>query len=86
MSFDNFRFCKKCLTRDMLDKDTYFKTIKELIENLPEDARASSDIYELRLSVCTDCDRLTDGMCSACGCYVELRAAKVFNKCPYDKW
>ena len=27
-----------------------------------------------------------DGMCRACGCYVELRAAMRKNACPYEKW
>lgn len=82
----NLRFCKKCLTRDMIDKDTYFKTLQELIENLPEDIKASHEAYEARLSACVECDRLIDGMCSACGCYVELRAAKESGSCPYSKW
>ena len=29
---------------------------------------------------------ITDGMCAACGCYVELRAAKEGNSCPYRLW
>lgn len=83
---EKFRFCKKCLTRDMIDRDTYFKTLQELIDNIPEGVKTPSDIYEKRLNACLNCERLTDGMCSACGCYVELRAAKCSQKCPYDKW
>lgn len=83
---ENFRFCKKCLTRDMIDRDTYFKTLQELIDNIPEGVKTPSEIYESRLSLCVDCDRLIDGMCNACGCYVELRAAKHSNHCPYNNW
>lgn len=82
----NFRFCKKCLTRDMIDKNAYFRTLQELIDNINEEVKTPSEEYERRLSVCTDCDKLYDGMCRACGCYVELRAAKTSNKCPYELW
>ena len=82
----NFRFCKKCLTRDLIGKDDFFKTLKALIEDIDEEVRTPKDRYEERLKVCTECERLYDGMCAACGCYVELRAAKTNNSCPYDKW
>jgi len=82
----NFRFCKKCLTRDMIDKDAYFRTLQELIDNINEEVKTEPSEYERRLSICTECERLADGMCRACGCYVELRAAKKTNKCPYDEW
>ena len=82
----NFRFCKKCLTRDMISKDEYFKTIKELVDNIPDDIKAPSEEYEKRLAMCLECERLFDGMCNACGCYVELRAAKNSNSCPDSKW
>lgn len=83
---DNPRFCKKCLTRDMIDKDRYFKTLKELIDNLDENIKTPDNLYEERLKACTECERLIDGMCTGCGCYVELRAAKKDGKCPYKKW
>lgn len=81
-----YRFCKKCLTRDMIDKDTYFQTLQELVANVPESESVSDSLYEERLSVCTGCERLADGMCRACGCYVELRAKIEKNSCPYEKW
>ena len=70
----------------MIDKDEYFKTLQDLIDSLPDDVRAPSDLYEKRLNICTECEKLADGMCAACGCYVELRAAKSKNVCPYDLW
>lgn len=81
-----YRFCKKCLTRDMIDKDTYFQTLQELVANVPESESVSDSLYEERLSICTGCERLADGMCRACGCYVELRAKIEKNSCPYEKW
>ena len=81
-----YRFCKRCLTRDMIDKDTYFQTLQELVANVPESESVSDSLYEERLSVCTGCERLADGMCRACGCYVELRAKIGKNVCPYEKW
>jgi len=79
------RYCRKCLTRDM-DQKEYFKNLHGYIANLDEDIKADKHLYEERLSVCQTCERLMDGMCNACGCYVELRAAISKNKCPYLKW
>lgn len=83
---NEFRFCKKCLTRDMIDKDTYFSTLQEMIAAVSGEVRASDALYEERLNKCKACGRLADGMCRACGCYVELRAVIDKNSCPYNEW
>lgn len=69
-----------------MDQKAYFQNLHRYIENLEPDSKASPRLYERRLSVCKECERLLDGMCNACGCYVELRAAIDHNKCPYRKW
>lgn len=79
------RICRKCLLRDM-DKDAYFENLYGYIASLDEDIRASERTYEERLSCCRECERLADGMCRACGCFVELRAAMAKQRCPYDIW
>lgn len=86
MDGQGYRFCKKCLTRDMIDKDAYFKNLQELIKAIDEEVKTPDDAYEERLSICKECDYLYDGMCRACGCYVELRAANRNNECSYKKW
>ncbi|MBQ9928716.1 MAG: hypothetical protein IJO65_12175 [Lachnospiraceae bacterium] len=86
MDIEKLRVCKKCLTRDMMDQAEYFKNLHEYIENLDEDVKVNQPLYEKRLMVCKDCNLLTDGMCRACGCFVELRAAVKKNACPYEKW
>lgn len=85
MEIESKRICRKCLTRDM-DKDAYFDNLHTYIENLDEELKVEKPLYEERLSLCQECDLLIDGMCRACGCYVELRAAMRKNGCPYDKW
>ncbi len=86
MDINKGRICKKCLIRDMMDKDAFFKDLQEMIDNIKPERKAGSAEYERRLSVCKECDYLAEGMCRACGCYVELRAAAGANKCSYDKW
>ncbi len=76
--------CKRCLLSEASEGDIY-KNIKELISAMPEEQRASTELYEKRLSQCKVCDNLLSGMCRICGCYVELRAAKVIQKCPAVK-
>lgn len=80
------RICKRCLTRDMIGQEEYFKSLQEYIANIDPDLKADEALYEKRLAVCTGCELLLEGMCRTCGCYVELRAAMKKNTCPNHKW
>lgn len=64
------------------------KLIAERIALLPEDEKAEEAVRKERLSFCQTCDKLINGTCSLCGCYVELRAAKRRMACPHvpQKW
>ncbi|MDE7018902.1 MAG: hypothetical protein K2P65_15260 [Lachnospiraceae bacterium] len=79
------RICKKCLTIDMDEKE-YFANLHAYIANLDVDIKVNQGVYQKRLAICKECDLLANGMCRACGCFVELRAAVKKNSCPYDKW
>ncbi|MBD5460519.1 MAG: hypothetical protein HDR26_06190 [Lachnospiraceae bacterium] len=83
---DERRICRRCLTRDIADQEMIFQNLQEYIKNLDRDIRAEDGLYESRLSVCLSCDRLLQGMCRVCGCYVELRAAVAARSCPMDQW
>ena len=85
MEIEKMRQCRKCLTRDM-DQKTYFENLHTYIRNLDDELKVEEPLYEERLSQCKECNLLADGMCRACGCYVELRAVMKKNGCPYDKW
>ncbi len=85
MEMERRRHCRKCLTRDM-DQKAYFENLHTYIRNLEAELKVKEQLYEERLSLCKDCDLLADGMCRACGCYVELRAVMKKNGCPYNKW
>lgn len=82
----NRRYCRKCLTRDMIGQEEYFRSLRDYIENLDPDIKSSEALYEDRLTVCKECGLLLEGMCRSCGCYVELRAAIERNACPRKKW
>ncbi len=83
---ESLRFCRKCLLREMADQEETFRTLREYIENLDPDVRASEELYEERLNVCRTCGLLLEGMCRSCGCYVELRAVIKKNICPEKRW
>ena len=80
-------FCRKCLLEDM-DEDEFFRAMKERIALYPQDKRAEESEYRRRLAICRSCEKLDRGMCTLCGCYVELRAVKKDSYCPCkgDKW
>ena len=75
-------FCRRCLLEDMPAEAALAKSIRELVDLLPEEKRAPAEVTAQRLAVCRACDHLQNGMCVLCGCYVELRAAKRIMKCP----
>lgn len=78
------RICKKCLLRDLAVEDQ--KNIKRYLDAIKRQDRVDEQVYEQRLTVCKECDRLHEATCQACGCYVELRAAIRHGRCPYKKW
>lgn len=79
------KHCLQCLLREM-DQEAYMENLYAYIERLDEDIKTDKALYEERLSVCKACSYLTEGMCRACGCFVELRAAIKTNSCSYNKW
>ncbi len=78
------QICKKCLLREMAEADR--KMIEKYKAAIKRADRANDAEYEKRLAVCKACERLNEGTCSACGCYVELRAAAAAGRCPYRLW
>lgn len=79
------KHCRKCLLREM-DKEAYMDNLYDYIQRIDEEKKADQPLYEERLSVCKTCDYLENGMCRACGCFVELRAVIKNNACSYGKW
>lgn len=77
--------CTRCLLKDY-SKEVYEKLIVEGLKALPAEDLADEEVTSKRLSVCKDCEKINQGTCLACGCYVEIRAALKTGKCPYSKW
>ena len=74
--------CKRCLLKEMSDKA--YENIGECISLIPDDKKAEAGLYKERLEICKTCDCLINGMCSKCGCFVELRAAYNHTRCPHE--
>lgn len=85
MKNSNRPICKKCLLSEF-DEQAYLEKLDRVIKLMDADLRADEALFEKRLSVCKECDRLSEGTCLGCGCYVELRAAVKKNRCPYKFW
>ena len=72
--------CRKCLLEDM-DENDFLRDMRSHIAAYPADKKVSEEEYHQRLAFCKDCEKLVDGMCVLCGCYVELRALKIGMRC-----
>ena len=52
---------------------------------LPPARRTPDGEYARRLEGCRRCENLDNGTCMACGCYVEMRAARLDMHCPLTR-
>ena len=77
--------CTRCLLKDY-SKEVYERLIVEGLKALPAEDLANGDVTAARLSVCEACEKLNQGTCLACGCYVKLRAAGKEGKCPLKRY
>ncbi|MCR5735099.1 MAG: DUF6171 family protein [Lachnospiraceae bacterium] len=76
--------CVRCLLRDLSIEDK--KKIEKYISVIKKEERADEALCKKRLDICLECDRLNQGTCMSCGCYVEFRAAVSASSCPRKKW
>ncbi|MBE5871183.1 MAG: hypothetical protein E7294_07990 [Lachnospiraceae bacterium] len=81
----NQRVCYRCLMREY-DEQKFRDTLEKYIEKIGTDLRTEEAQYRKRLELCKRCEKLNQGTCLACGCYVELRAAAISGRCPDKKW
>ncbi len=77
--------CKKCLLSEV-DPAFYKETIANYILRIPQEEQASVETRAKRLQICKDCEKLTNGICQLCGCFVEYRSAKDGAECPQELW
>ena len=73
--------CTRCLL-EQAGQTELARAIAERIAALPTELRTDEGLYKTRLEICSQCDSLQSGTCVKCGCYAELRAAKVNAACP----
>ena len=79
------KICTRCLLKEF-SKEDYDKIIVSGLSALPAGELVSDEVTAKRLEICKDCEKINQGTCLACGCYVEIRAATRKGKCPYKKW
>lgn len=82
---ENTGKCKRCLLREY-DETDYREKIERVLKLMSEKEKVPAELYEKRLQVCGQCEKLVQGTCLSCGCYVELRAAGKMGSCPYRYW
>ena len=51
---------------------------------MPRRVRTPDAEYTARLEHCRTCPSLNAGTCMQCGCYVEMRAARLDMHCPKE--
>ena len=71
-----------------MGEEAYKEMIKKHTDIIKEEDKSDDETYKARLDTCKECEKLNRGTCGACGCYVELRAARIRMGCPDvpDRW
>lgn len=77
--------CRRCLLEEMNDEDAK-RVVRDYLETMNPNEKTEEKTYRERLQMCRECDRLINGTCLECGCYVEIRAALKKADCPHKKW
>lgn len=78
----NKKPCPVCPNQVSYSEDNYRSDLKKYIDILKPEDRASATDYEKRLSCCRSCENNSNGLCTHCGCYVEIRCIVKRNHCP----
>lgn len=78
---ERLRICRKCLPGQET-REEYLEKLSDYVRRMDDDLKVTQEVYEKRLAFCASCEKLMDGMCRLCGCFVELRAAQKNQKCP----
>ncbi len=86
MKDDSSRVCKGCLLKDLADSADILAEVERIKRLMSDGEKAGDELYEKRLQVCRECDKLIDATCLKCGCYVEIRALAKGASCPGKKW
>jgi len=71
-------YCYKCLIKEWGNAEI---NIQDSLENIPPENKVSPQEHERRLSFCKQCKHLVNGMCTLCGFFVVVRAAKADQYC-----
>lgn len=79
------KVCRKCLfeQKEYLE---YLEKVDFLIDQMEEEQRIDAERYKERINICSNCNYKVEEICTACGCFIKIRAAKKQKNCPYQKW
>jgi predicted Zn-ribbon and HTH transcriptional regulator len=68
-------------------KDLMFTAANAIAEAVKSgEIVAAKEIVQARLDRCKKCQYLDVSRCTACGCYVQAKAAIKVSKCPMGYW
>lgn len=79
--------CRRC--HDFGDNPDIKTYILNYIKHVDTQIKCDDNVYNQRLNTCDSCEKLVNGMCNLCGCFVLVRAIKKNMTCPYpylNKW
>lgn len=78
--------CKRCGLKTVLNEEEINKMVEQ-VKSIKGIKLADENVYNSRIEICGECDKLEYGStCMACGCVMQVRARLSDGKCPQKKW
>lgn len=72
--------------KTVLNEDEISEMVEQ-IKSMKGLRLADESIYNSRIKICGECDKLEYGStCMSCGCVMQVRARLADGKCPLKKW
>ncbi|MGN0165668.1 MAG: DUF6171 family protein [Lachnospiraceae bacterium] len=74
--------CPVCPKKISYTHEQFKEDLSHYTSIIKEKDRADRDEYERRLSTCNDCKFQSNGLCTQCGCFTEIRCLLKNAHCP----
>lgn len=77
--------CPVCPKKIEYSKEEFEYDFSRYLAIVKEKDRADKPEYTRRLALCTECEYLSNGLCTQCGCFAEIRCILKTARCPAPK-
>lgn len=79
------KICPVCPKKKDYSRESFNSDLSRYISVVKEKERADESEYNRRLKICAACKYESNGLCTQCGCFTEIRCILKTAKCAAPK-